>query len=44
MNYFNLNILSFFRYFHFCPDFLSYVRKRLDKKAKVNFKVYDVTN
>ena len=34
----------FFRYWHFCPDLLGYVRKRLDNKAKVNFKIYCVTN
>ena len=26
------------------PDFFDYVRKRLDKKAKVNFKIYYVTD
>ena len=34
----------FFRYINFCPDFLGHVGKRLDKKAKVNFKIYDVIN
>ena len=32
---------TFLRYLHFCPDFLE---KRLDKKAMINFKIYDVTD
>ena len=28
----------------FWPDFYGYLGKRLDKTAKVNFKIYDVTN
>ena len=28
----------------FYPDFIDHVGKRLDKKAKVDFKIYDVTN
>ena len=28
----------------FCPDVLGHVGKSLDKKAKVLFKIYDVTN
>ena len=31
-------------YSDFCPDFLGHVRKRVDKKAKVSFKIYYVTN
>ena len=31
------------RYLNFCPDFFGYVGKRLDKKARVNFKCYDTT-
>ena len=31
------------RYLDFCPDFFDHVEKRLDKKAKANFKIYDVT-
>ena len=27
----------------FCPNFFDHVRKQLDKKAKLNFKIYDVT-
>ena len=29
---------------HFCPQSFSYVVKRLNKRAKVNFKIYDFTN
>ena len=29
---------------NFCPDFFDRVGKRLDKKAKINFKLYDVTD
>ena len=28
----------------FCSDVFGHVGKRLDKKAKFNFKVYDITN
>ena len=35
-------MFSFLRYLNFCPDFSGHVEKRLDKKAKVNFKTYDV--
>ena len=28
----------------FCPYFFGHVGKWLDKKAKANFKIYDVTN
>ena len=34
----------FLRYLHFFPCPFGYVEKRLDKKATVNFKIYDVTN
>ena len=34
---------SFLRYFSFCPEFFNHVGKWLDKKAKVSFKIYDVT-
>ena len=37
-------LFSFLRYSQFCPDFFSYIGKQLDRKAKVNFKIYDVTN
>ena len=38
-----LKLISFLRYLNFCPGFLV-TQNRLDKKAKVNFKIYDVTN
>ena len=42
--YFIIKAISFLRYLYFSPGFFGYVGKRLDKKAKVNFKIYDVTN
>ena len=36
---FVLEIITFWT-----TDFFGYVRKRLDKKARVNFKIYDITN
>ena len=30
--------------FNFCSDFSGHVGKRLDKKTKVNFKIYDLVN
>ena len=33
--------LLFSRYFKVSPDFIGQVEKRLDKKAKINFKIYD---
>ena len=33
---------SFLRYVDFCPDLSGHVVKGLIKKAKVNFKIYDV--
>ena len=42
----SLNVMK--NVFHFVlkfyPDFIDHVGKRLDKKAKVDFKIYDVTN
>ena len=35
---------SFLRYLNICLDFFDHVGKRPDKKAKVNFKIYDVRN
>ena len=32
------------RYLYFCPDIFGHVEKRLDKRAKVTFKIYDVIN
>ena len=37
-------LFLFLRYLHFCPDCFSYVQKQRDKKAIVNFKIYDVTD
>ena len=34
----------FLRYLNFCPAVFGHVWKWLDKKAKVNFKNYDVTD
>ena len=28
-------------YLNFCPDFFDHIGKRLNKKAKVNFKYYE---
>ena len=41
--YFILKAPFFLKIFNFCPDFFCHAGKRLDKKAKVNFKIYDVT-
>ena len=38
-------IQKIFKYLkYFCSDFYGYVGKWLDKKAKVNFNIYNVTN
>ena len=37
-------LFLFLRYLHFYPDNFGYAGKRLDKKAEVNFKIYDVPN
>ena len=42
--YFIKKLFSFWSYLAFCSDFFYHVGKRLDKKAKVNFKIYDVKN
>ena len=42
--YFMLKLFSFLRYLQINPDFFGYVAKRLDKKAKICFKIYDVIN
>ena len=34
------NLFSFLRYFNFCPAFFGHVGKRMNKKAKVKFKIY----
>ena len=41
--YFRLQPLFVLEIYNFCPDFCGYVGKQLDKKAKVNFKIYDIT-
>ena len=33
----------FLRYLNFCPDVFGHVEKWLDKKVKVNLKIYDVS-
>ena len=38
--YFNLKALFVLKVFKFWPDFSDHARKRLDKKAKVNFQIY----
>ena len=35
-------LFSLYRYLNFCSDSFGHVGKWLDKKAKVNFKTYDV--
>ena len=35
-----LQLFSYLRYLNFCYDLLVHVGKQLDKKAKVNFKIY----
>ena len=37
------SFFSFLRYLNFCPSIFGLVGKGLDKKAKVNFKIYDNT-
>ena len=36
-------LLSFSRYYHFLSRLFGHVGKLLEKKVKVNFKIYDVT-
>ena len=43
-NAFSSKKLSFLRYLNFCPNFFAHVGKRLNYKAKVNFKIYDIIN
>ena len=42
--YFILKPLLVFKIFKFLPDLLIHVGKRLNKKAKANFKIYSITN
>ena len=39
-----LKALFIFEIFTFLPWLFAYVEKRLDEKAKINFKIYDVTD
>ena len=39
-----LKLFSFLLFLNLCLVFFGYVDKRLDKKAKVNFKFYGVIN
>ena len=41
-NAFYVTLKALFILLNFCPYFFGYVEKRLDKKAKVNFKIYSV--
>ena len=36
--------ILFLRYLHFCSSFFGCVGKGFDKKANLNFKIYDATN
>ena len=36
-------VILFLRFLIFCQGFIGYVEKRLNKNAKVNFKIYGVT-
>ena len=42
--YFISNLVSFLRYLQFSPGFFGYAGKQFDKKAKENFKIYDVAS
>ena len=37
-------LLLLLRYLIFFPEFFGHVGKRIDKKAKVNFKIYDISD
>ena len=37
-------LVSLQRYLNFCPDFFAHAWKQFDKKANLNFKIYDVIN
>ena len=41
--YFIFKALFVLKIFNFFPDFFDHVGKRFDKKANVNFVIYDVT-
>ena len=38
------NLSPFWRYLNFCSEIFGHVEKLLDKNAKVNFKINDITN
>ena len=42
--YFTLKALFILKIFEFLSWLFGYVRKRFEKKAKVNLEIYDVTN
>ena len=42
--YLIFKLFTFLRYLIFFPGFFGHVAKRNDKKATVNFKIYDVMN
>ena len=37
-------LFSFLRYLQLCLDFFAHGGKAFDNKAKINFKIYDLTN
>ena len=39
-----IQLFSFTRYLSFCSGFFVHVEKRFDKKAQVDFKLFEVTN
>ena len=39
-----LFLLKIFKFLYFCIDFYGHLGKQLDKKTKVNFKIYDIKN
>ena len=41
--HFNLKVISTLKIFKSCADFFGHVGRRLDKRAKVSFKIYDIT-
>ena len=43
VKYFFWKVSPTLRYSHFCPDLISHVGKRFDKKAKVSCKIFDAT-
>ena len=43
-NAFYFTALSLLKMLNFCSGFLGHAGEHLDKKAKVNFKTYDVIN